>query len=56
MRTMKNKGSFSEDQFEEKTGGSFREALNLSAKFYSNYINPSFQTNIGTYYEVGIYW
>ena len=49
MRTMKKKGSFSEDFSLKIKRGSFSEALNLSAKFYlaTIYMNPSFQTNIG---------
>ena len=35
MRTIKKKGSFSEDFSLKKLRGSFREALNLGAKFYS---------------------
>ena len=34
MRTIKKKGSFSEDFSLKKKRGSFREALSLSAKFY----------------------
>ena len=34
MRTIKKKGSFSEDFSLKKKRGSFHEALNLSAKFY----------------------
>ena len=34
MRTIKKKGSLSEDFSLKKKRGSFREALNLNAKFY----------------------
>ena len=34
MRTIKKKGSFSEDFSLKKKRGSLREALNLSAEFY----------------------
>ena len=34
MTTIKKKGSLSEDFSLKKKRGSFREALNLSAKFY----------------------
>ena len=34
MRTIKKKGSFSEDFSLKKKRGSFREALKLIAKFY----------------------
>ena len=34
LRTIKKKGSFSDDFSLKKKKGSFREALNLSAKFY----------------------
>ena len=34
VRTIKRRGSFSEDFSLKKERGSFREALNLSANFY----------------------
>ena len=57
VRTIKKKGSFSEDFSLKKKRGSFREVLNLSAKFYlaTTLIPPSKQV-LGTYYEVVIYW
>ena len=57
VRTIKKKGSFSEDFSLKKKSGSFREALNLSAKFYlaTTWIPPS-KLILGTYYKVVIYW
>ena len=55
MRTIKRRGSFSEDFSLKKKIGSFREALNLSANFYLATINPPFKQILGTYHEVVIY-